>query len=157
MNNFMDKFLLSMLLAIRELENPLNPEEKENLHIAAEQLDLDPTTWLTDIEPNLIEIINSNSSLNTLFPDIKSNLEKFDDIPQDFIPTAEDLATVTPTKHQLRERPIPNDSPGDSKNNEITNIAIQILLSPEPSETVKKIPKLEKLWNFINQNNSDNK
>lgn len=158
MNNSIDKFLLSMLLAIGELETPLNAEEKENFQIAAEQLELDPTAWSTNIEPNLIEIINSNLSLNRLFQDIKSKIDKIDNIPQDLIPKAEDLATVTPTKNQPLERPIPNISQGDlESNNEITNTSIQILSSSEPSETVKKISKLEKLKNWLSQNNSDNK
>ena len=158
MNDSANKFLLSMLLAIKELEAPLNSEEKERLKNAAQQLSFVsnyPTSWETHIEPNLLEIINNNSSLNKLFQDIKSKLDKIDHIPQDLIPTAEDLATVIPTKNQPQERSLVKTSPADLKSNEITNMSIEIISSPEPSETVKKIGKLEKLWNFITPDNSE--
>jgi len=154
MNDSANKFLLSMLLAIRELDTPLNSEEKDRLKNAARQLSFvsnHPTTWSIHIEPNLMEIINSNSSLNTLFQDIKSKLDQIDNIPQDLIPTTEDLATVTPTKNQPKDRAIPDISPADLKSNEITNTTIQVLSSAKPSETVKEVGKLEKLWNFISQ------
>ncbi len=152
MNDSANKFLLSMLLAIKELENPLNSEEKENLYIAAQQLSLDPSAWEEDIKPSLMEIINNNSSLNTVFQNINSKLEKIDEIPQDLIPNTEEMAAVTPTEeNQPLERPIPDIDSDDLASNEITNAAIQIILSPEPSETVKKISKFDKLMNLINQ------
>ena len=81
MNDSMNKFLLSTLLAIRESGNSLDSEEKESLYIIGEQLSIKPTAWETDIESNLMGIINSNSSLNTIFQDFKSQLEKLDNIP----------------------------------------------------------------------------
>merc|ERR1712178_488351 len=105
----------------------------------------------------LKEIISNNSSLNKVFQKTLSNLQQIGDIPQDFIPNTEELVTVTPRKNLVQERPIPNLSPGDLKSNEITNMSIQVLTSPEPSETVQKISKFEQLRNFISQNNSDKK
>ncbi|NER02052.1 MAG: hypothetical protein F6K17_05095 [Okeania sp. SIO3C4] len=152
MNNSTDKFLLSMLLAIKELDSPLNSEEEENLYIAGQQLSLDPTAWETDIEPTLMEVINNNPSLNTVFQNINSKLEKIDEIPQNLIPNTEEMTAVIPTEeNQLLERPIPDIDMSDFQSNEITNAAIQIISSPEPSETVKKISKFEKLLNFISQ------
>ncbi|NEP82842.1 MAG: hypothetical protein F6K39_34695, partial [Okeania sp. SIO3B3] len=144
--------LLSMLLAIKELDSPLNSEEEENLYIAGQQLSLDPTAWETDIEPTLMEVINNNPSLNTVFQNINSKLEKIDEIPQNLIPNTEEMTAVIPTEeNQLLERPIPDIDMSDFQSNEITNAAIQIISSPEPSETVKKISKFEKLLNFISQ------
>ena len=49
----------------------------------------------------------------------------------------------------------------DLKSYEVVNITIEVLTSPEPPEKAKEISKqvgkLEKLWNFISQNNSDKK
>ncbi len=152
MNDSANKLLLSMLLAIKELDSPLKDEEKENLYIAGQQLSLDPSAWKEDIEPTLMEIINKNQSLNTAFQNINSKLEKIDEIPQDLIPNTEEMAAVTPTEeNQPLERPIPDIDSDDLASNEITNAAIQIILSPEPSETVKKISKFDKLMNLINQ------
>ncbi len=150
MNNSANKFLLSMLLAIKELDTPLNSEEKENLYIAGQQLSLDPTAWEEDIKPSLMEIINNNPSLNTVFQNINSKLEEMDQMPQDLILNTEDVKTVIATEeNQPLERPIPDIDMSDLESNEITNAAIQIISSPEPSETVKKISKFDKLLNLI--------
>ena len=157
MSNSMDKFLLSLVYAIKELETPLTSEEKDQLKNVSEQLVEDPTAWEMYTQPMLKEIISNNSSLNKVFQKTLSNLEQIGDIPQDFIPNTEELVIVTPRKNLVQERPIPNLSPGDLKSNEITNMSIQVLTSPEPSETVQKISKFEQLRNFISQNNSDKK
>ncbi|NEO52897.1 MAG: hypothetical protein F6K54_07280 [Okeania sp. SIO3B5] len=157
MNDSMNKFLLSMLLAIRELDTSLNAEEKNSLYIVAEQLSLRPTAWETDIQSNLMEIIYSNPPLNAVFQEIKSKLEKIDNIPKNLIPSQDELATVIPTKIEPLKRPIIKLNPSDLKSNEITNMSIQIISSPEPSKTAKKISKLEQLLNFIFPNRSENK
>ena len=157
MNNSMDKFLLSFMYAIKELETPLTSEETKQLKNIGQQLANDPTVWEIYTEPMLKEIISNNSSLNKVFQNIQSNLENLGDIPQDFIQNTEDLVTVTPGKKTSEKRPLPIFSQEDSKSNEVVNISIQVLTSPEPSKKAKEISKLEKLWNFISQNNSDKK
>ncbi|NEP08582.1 MAG: hypothetical protein F6K25_21310 [Okeania sp. SIO2G4] len=160
MNDSKNKFLLSMLLAIRELDEldtPLNSQEKNNLYIFAGQLKADITAWGISIKPNLIELINNNPSLNAVFQDIKSKLEKIDNIPENLIPSQDELATVIPIKIEPLQRPIIKLDASYLKSNEITNMSIQILSSPQPSKTAKKISKLEQLLNFIRQNRSDNK
>ncbi|OZH53931.1 hypothetical protein AFK68_14245 [Hydrocoleum sp. CS-953] len=150
MDNLMEKekFLLSLVYAIQELETPLSSEEKEQLQDVSEQLADDPTAWEIYTKPLVEEIISNNSSLNKIFQDVQSKLEKIDKIPQDVLPTAEELATVTPTKNQPQERPITRINSADLKSNEITNMCIQVISSPEPSETVKKVSKLDKLLNL---------
>ena len=92
----MDKFLWSLVYAIKELETPLTSEEKDPLKDASEQLVEDSTAWEMYTKPMLKEIISNNSSLNKVFQNIQSNLEKIGDIPQDFIPSTEGSVTVTP-------------------------------------------------------------
>ncbi|NEQ40987.1 MAG: hypothetical protein F6K40_34150 [Okeania sp. SIO3I5] len=152
MDNLMnqDKFLLSLMFAIQELD--LSSEETEQLHDIGEQLADDPTAWEIYTKPMAEEIISNNSSLNKIFQDVQSKLEKIDEIPQDFLPTTEELAIANPTKNQPQERPIPRISSADLKSNEITNMCIEVLSSPEPSETAKKVSKLDKLLNLISQN-----
>jgi len=157
MNDSMEKFLLAMLLTVRELENPLNSKEKDTLYLVAQQLFLRRNTWDTNIKSNLIKITNSNSSLNTIFQEIKSQIEKIPEIPQNLIPSPEELATIIPTKLQSSQRPLlkPDDSNEDIPG--ITNISIQVFSSPEPSETVKKMSKFQELLNLIRQSLSKNK
>ena len=157
MNNSMDKFLLSFMYVIKELETPLTSEETKQLKNIGQQLANDPTVWEIYTEPMLKEIISNNSSLNKVFQNIQPSLENLGDIPQDFIQNTEDLVTVTPGKKTSEKRPLPIFSQEDSKSNEVVNISIQVLTSPEPSKKAKEISKLEKLWNFISQNNSDRK
>jgi hypothetical protein len=145
------------MYAIKELETPLTSEETKQLKNIGQQLANDPTVWEIYTEPMLKEIISNNSSLNKVFQNIQSNLENLGDIPQDFIQNTEDLVTVTPGKKTSEKRPLPIFSQEDSKSNEVVNISIQVLTSPEPSKKAKEISKLEKLWNFISQNNSDRK
>ncbi|MCL2933245.1 MAG: hypothetical protein MGG11_13630 [Trichodesmium sp. MAG_R03] len=149
MNDSMEKSLLAMLLAIRELDNPLNSKEKDKLSIIAEQLSLTPAAWNTHIEANLMEIIDRNSSLNIIFQGIKSQIENIPEIPQNLIPSTEELAQVIPTKVKPSIRPIPKFDDSNKDIPGITNISIQVFLSPEPSQTVQKNKKFEKLLNFI--------
>ena len=153
MNNSANQFLLSMLLAIKELDSPLNDDEKDTLYFAGQQLSLDPTAWEEDIKPSLMEIINNNPSLNTVFENINSKLgKKKDSDIQNLIPNNEEMTKIIPTdENQPLERPIPDVDMSDLESNEITNAAIQILSSPEPSETVQKISKFDKLLNLISQ------
>lgn len=161
MNYSKDKFLLSTLLAIGELENSLGSEAKDALYVIAEQLFVKPTAWETDIESNLMGIINENPSLSTIFQDFKSKLDEVDDI-YDFIPTQEELEAVIPAAALKHTRPVikPNSSDLTSEE-EITNMSMQVLSSPEPSEIakeiVKKSSKLERLLNLIRPNRSKNK
>ena len=157
MNNSMDKFLLSFMYAIKELETPLTSEETKQLKNIGQQLANDPTVWEIYTEPMLKEIISNNSSLNKVFQNIQPSLENLGDIPQDFIQNTEDLVTVTPGKKTSEKRPLPIFSQEDSKSNEVVNISIQVLTSPEPSKKAKEISKLEKLWYLIFQNSSHKK
>ena len=105
----------------------------------------------------LKEVISKNSSLNKIFQNIHSNLEKISDTSQYFIQPTEDLVTVTPRENLLEERPVIKPDPEEEDNYEILNMSIQVLQVSEPQEEVKKISKLEKFWNLISQNNSDKK
>ena len=157
MNNSMDKFLLSFMYAIKELETPLTSEEKKQLKNIGQQLANDPTAWEIYTEPMLKEVISKNSSLNKIFQNIHSNLEKISDNSQYFIQPTEDLVTFTPKESSLEERPLIKPDPEEEDNYELLNMSIQVLQFSEPQEEVKKISKLEKFWNLISQNNSDKK
>jgi len=153
----MEKFLLAMLLTIKKLENPLNSTEKDTLYLVAQQLFLRPNTWDTNIKSNLIKITNNNSSLNTIFQEIKSQIEKIPEIPQNLIPSPEELATIIPTKLQSSQRPILKSDDSNKDIPGITNISIQVFSSPELSETVKKMSKFQELLNLILQKDSENR
>ena len=108
--------------------------------------------------PFVIQYEVQNVRLNTIFQDFKSQLEKLDNISEDFIPTQDELATVISSTNAVGQRPIIRPDPSDlNSDREIINITIQVFSSPEPSEVVKKISKFERLLNFIRQSLSKNK
>ena len=86
-----------------------------------------------------------------------NQIEKIPEIPQNLIPSPEELATIIPTKLQSSQRPILKSDDSNKDIPGITNISIQVFSSPEPSETVKKMSKFQKLLNLILQKDSENR
>lgn len=145
--------LLSLLLALRYSATPLSDTEKSDLSFAAEQLAANPKAWERLIEPRLLAMIQANEALNQRFQLIKSQLESLGEkIPQNLLPTEIELEQVAPApKTQLIARAPLQVSPSDLNSSEITNMAIRVMLTPEPSETTKKLSRFEQFQQFVNQ------
>jgi hypothetical protein len=147
--------LLALLLALRELETPLTTDEQSALTEVAEQLSLNPNAWELFIEPNLLTVIQANPALNQRYQTTLSQLDALEgNIPNDLLPTDAELRQVAPAASQVTTRgfaPVRDDSEFDS--NEINNMvmAINILATPNPAETTKKLSRFEKLKQFIGQ------
>lgn len=145
--------LLSLLLALRDSATPLNDTEKSDLSFAAEQLAANPKAWERLIEPRLLAMIQANEALNQRFQFIKFQLENLgDQIPQNLLPTEIELEQVAPApKTQLIARAPLQVSPSDLKSSEITNMAIRVMSTSNPSETTKKLSRFEQFQQFLNQ------
>ncbi len=133
------KTLLALLLTLSDLETSLNQQEKFNLNDIARQLFFKPDKWEL-IEPKLLNIIEENSHLNQLFQAYQSRLEYLaGDLLSNLLPTEAELEKVVPWYDTgIRgARPVPSSS--EAKNNEIVNIAIRVMVTPDPAETSKKI------------------
>ncbi len=151
MDNSVNNTLLALLLAVKNLETPLTKEEEASLSIAAQQFSVNPNGWDIIIQPELMTMINGNQALARQFQTIKTKLDNLSTIPSNLIPTTEELDTVLPVvASQPKKFPLPNPNPPE-KSNEITNVALRVMLTSESSTTVKKLNSLDKLWQFLNQ------
>lgn len=153
MSTNVNNTLLALMIALNELETPLSPDEESALSDVAAQLSLDPDAWESDIEPNLIAIIEANPNLHQLYQAAKNQLDEVNgDIPKDLLPTQSELEQVAPTTAEVATRGFdPETDESDFYSNEINNMVISILATPKPTETTKKLSRFERLKQFLRQ------
>lgn len=151
MGTVVNNTLLALMLALNELETPLSSDEESGLSDIAAQLSLDPDAWESDIEPNLLGIIEANPNLHQLYQAAKSQLDGVNgDIPKDMLPTQSELEKVVPAIADVTTRGFdPDAGESDFHSNEINNMVIGILATPKPTETTKKITRFDKLKQFL--------
>lgn len=144
--------LLALLLALKNLENPLSEDERKALADVGQQLKSDPNDW-DFIEEDLMAIIEANDALSRLYQEAKAKLDAVDrPIPPDLLPTKAELETVLtlPTEGGRRVETPEGKSRDDEEKNEISDIVIAISRTPKPTEVVKKSGIMEKLKEFLN-------
>ncbi len=148
MNVPINKTLLALSLALKDLEAPLSENEQQTFRDAANQLQLDSDHW-EDYEPDLLQVIAANPNLNQLYQTAKSQLNALSgEIPSNLLPTQAELQQALPETPQLSTRGFaPQNNDDDS--NEINNILINILTTSNPPETVKKLSRFEQLQQFL--------
>ena len=149
MNNSSDKTLLTLLLTLNDLENPLSQAEKEALSDVADNLALDPDAWESEIEPELFANLEKNAALWKQFLDIKSRIEAVGEIPKELLPNLDDSAEVSNQTAVVTRGFAPVGEVEEFETNEINNMALSVLSSPEPEETVKQVTKLGALKKFL--------
>ena len=152
MNKSLDNTLLALMLALYDLESPLSDDEKAEFNDAAEELGALSDASKSNIEPTLLNIIQKNHALNEKFDNFKSRMEANQrDIPPELLPNSTEVARlyeqIFPTT-LLSKGPKPKEE-REQKTNEIHNIAMCILSSPTPQETVKQVKKFPQLKDFI--------
>lgn len=133
----MQNTLLALLLALEELEAPLSKDEQSALADVAAQLYLNPKAWKEYSEPYLLKVIQANATLNQLYQSALSQLNAVNgNIPQDLLPTQAELEQVLPPSNEPVARGfVPVSDAQNSESTEITNIAINILATPNQTET----------------------
>ncbi|MBD2194478.1 MULTISPECIES: hypothetical protein [Calothrix] len=146
--------LLALLLALQDSEITLSDTEQSDLSQVAEQLSANPKAWEILIEPRLLVMIQANETLNQRFQAAKSLLDNLGDkIPLNLLPSEAELEQAAPKqKPQVVTRGIPQVSSSDLRSNEITNMAIRVMATPNPSETAKKLSSFDKFQQFLTQN-----
>ncbi|BAZ68967.1 hypothetical protein NIES4106_37360 [Fischerella sp. NIES-4106] len=145
--------LLALLLGLTDLQTPLSENEKSVLAEVSEQLSADLDAWKPLIEPSLRHMIRANATLNQLYQTALSQLEAVDgNIPENLLPSESELEQVLPTSNQVVTRGFtPVSDTEDFESNEITNIAINILATNNPTESVKKLSHFEQIKQFLQQ------
>ncbi len=134
--------LLALLLALKNLEKPLNEGECEALAEVGQQLKLDPDDW-DFIEGDLMAIIQANDGLNQVYQQAKARLDTCDrPIPPDLLPT--DAELEKDPRARFEGKP-------DKESNEISNQTVKVLKTEKPEETAKKLSFLERLSQSLNQ------
>ena len=153
MDTSVNNSLLALMLALNDLQSPLSEDEESTLSSVADRLALEPDTWESDIEPDLLAVIKSNSNFNQLFQNAKSQLDAVNgEIPKDLLPTHTELEKVIPAEPEIATRGFePEAEESDLHSNEISNMVINILSNPNPSETTKKLDRFEQLKQFLRQ------
>lgn len=145
--------LLALLLALTDLQTPLSENEKSVLAEVSEQLSADLDAWKPLIEPSLQDMIQANTTLNQLYQTALFQLQAVDgNIPDNLLPSESELEQALPTSNQVVTRGFaPVSDPEDFESNEITNIAISILATKNPTESVKKLSGFEQIKQFLQQ------
>lgn len=140
--------LLALLLTLPDLTQPLTTDERESLQNVGDQLDIDPDAWESDIEPELLEIVQANPTLHQQFTATQAKLDSLGDNIWDLLPSQEEVDLVFPPKKKSGKRGLPKGQPDNSTY--IKNFSVSILTNPDPQSASKKCKK-EGLLNKIIQ------
>ncbi|MCL2933814.1 MAG: hypothetical protein MGG11_16660 [Trichodesmium sp. MAG_R03] len=153
-NNNSNTTLLAILLALYNLQLPLSAAEKAAFKTAGQSLSM-PHNNRESIIKDLMDKLVTNSSFTQLYQAAKSQLDAVSDqILYDQPPTENELKHAWPDGSEVVKLAVKRahfEGKPDDKNNEILNMAISILTTPEPTKTAQKLTRIEKLWQFLNQ------
>jgi hypothetical protein len=149
MNSSVTKTLLALLLALKKLEIPLSEDEQALLQCVGRQL-VYPDYW-EFIEPELITIIQANSTLHQLFEAGKVKLDALDGrIPRELLPSLAYLEKELfgETKEIItfdgQTKGEPNNQP-----NPVISLTSSILLTDNQDHTVKQLPFIQEISNYV--------
>ena len=144
--------LIALLLALKDLKDPLSPTEQANLETVGEQLAVAPNRW-ESIEKGLIKVIEANPSLNQQYQATKAKLDAMDgNIPADLLPNEAELAQELGTGKTREIRGYKPGKPAQSDINVIINdLVVPILRNNDSSTTAKKISFLERFQKHLQE------
>ncbi|NMG09787.1 hypothetical protein [Brasilonema sp. UFV-L1] len=144
--------LLALLLALKELDVPLNLKEKDALKKASQQLELDPGDW-NYIEQGLMRVISANSSLHQQYQAIKVKLDEIDgNILLNLLPTKAELEQELATDSTREIRGYKPGESAESDSNIIINSMVSVTLrSDDPPAAIKKKSFLDRIKKWLDQ------
>ncbi len=151
MTSTIDDNRLAFLLALSDLETPLNDKEKQTLNDIGTQLDLQPLAWKDFTEPMLLKMIESNPQLNQYYTQYKTQLDKLPEIPQILSETEQELAPLMTMNTNARERGFKPKANPTGYEGQINNVVVVISRSEHPETAVKKLSSLDKLKHILGQ------
>lgn len=146
MNSAAIKTLLALLLALRELQDPLSSDERALLQDAGQQLALDPNDW-EFIEEGLIAAIASNPTLNRLYQSNKAKIDALGQIPRGLLPSLAELQKelFPETKEVITFDGTPK---GDRQQHEVITLTGAILETENQAQSAKA-KALEPLAGYV--------
>ncbi|WP_017715272.1 hypothetical protein [Kamptonema formosum] len=141
---------LAVLLALHNLETPLAPEERYALKQAGQKLALYPEDS-QEFAAELTAQLAGNAGFSQLYAKALAGLEALDGpISPDWLPAETEIKQALPPREEISKRPWFEGKP-EWESDEILNMTINVLATPAPEDTAKKLSLLEKLWHFLNQ------
>ena len=149
MNSQINTTTLAFLLALQELEMPLNEEEKKTLKEIADQLDVQPKAWESFTQPLLLKMIGGNELLNQRYQVYKLKLDSLETIPTELLPTVTEIEQIKSGEMLATTKGFKSQSEATGYNQQINNAVIVISRSKQPEETVKKLSFTEKIKQFL--------
>jgi len=147
MNTFSrERTLLTLLLALRNLEDPLSESKQAQLYEVGEQLELDPDDW-EFIEEGLLAVVSATTLLDKQFQTAKAQLDSVD--IQKLLPTDNDIVEVNSVtvieKRGSNDNRVENIPP-------ILEITSKFLKDDNLAVIVKKSKWLDRVANNLNAN-----
>ncbi|MFB2898497.1 hypothetical protein ACE1CI_36745 [Aerosakkonemataceae cyanobacterium BLCC-F50] len=148
MNSQINTTGLAFLLALQDLDTPLNDIEKQILKEVADQLYAQPLAWSSVTEPLLLRMIASNEPLNQLYQLYKPQLDSIEDFPNELLPTTTEIEQLS-RDETVATRGLPPQSIPTGYKQQINNLVIVISRSEDPKEAIKKLSFPEKVKQFF--------
>ncbi len=145
MNEQMYNTRLAFLLALSDLETPLNEEEKETLANIAQQLDIQPLAWTDYTEPMLLKMIQSNPKLNEQYNQYKTKLDELPETSQILSGIDQEIQALMVKDDPMRARGFKPSSKPTEYDGQINNLVVVVSRSQEPETAVKTVSCLDKL------------
>lgn len=146
------KTLLALLLALNNLETPLNSQEQKRLYEVGEQLELDPDDW-DFIEEGLMAIINNNPTFKAKFQEALTKLNQFDETNalnwQDIITN---LRQPLIRNQGLEIRGYKPGQPTNIVSNTLINdVVVPILKTENPQASSQQLTPIQRFWNSLSE------
>jgi hypothetical protein len=151
MNSENHNTILAFLLALSDLETPLNDSEKQTLANIATELDLQPLTWTDYIEPILLNMIEFNPQLNQQYIQYKSQLNQFPENSQILSEIEQELKSLTFRNTTVTVKGFKPTGNATGYESQINNIVVLISRSEDPETVVKQLSPLDKLKQILGQ------
>jgi CHAT domain len=150
MNSSINKTLIALLLALKELQIPLSKDEQANLQDVGQQLDIDPDYW-DFIQEQITTLIKSNYTLNQIFQAKIRKLDALDGrIPREFLPNLAELKTEL--FGEMKEIvTFDGSSNGENRNRttQLIDITSTILRTENQDQTTKQLVFLEQISQYV--------
>ncbi|MDJ0659230.1 MAG: hypothetical protein QNJ42_07025 [Crocosphaera sp.] len=140
---------LAFILALSDLNNPLNESEKHILIEMGKQLDLQPSLWSDKMENILIEMIQSNPELNQHYTQYKSQLDNLPDISENLSEIDQELKSLMVMDNTVRTRGFKPTNQPTGYDSQINNLVVLASRSEEPETVVKQVSSLDKLKQML--------
>ncbi len=147
--------ILAYLLALKDFPNPLDETERSKLKKVWKQYKIQPKAWDDYIEPDLIQIIQGNSLLNQFYQQYKNALDNLGEIPDDLLPTRDEINQLTKDEATVVHKGLPEDDNLDALSpsgyeEQINNVVIAVNQNEKPEEAVKQLGFLDKVKQLLN-------